>query len=315
MKRTQAEDRMAQSLAATHEAINSRHEETRSRLIERLEKTSLTENQTPTISSWRYAISGLSLTAVVTGVFLAVWFSSSISPAVAMERMAAAFERVNAYSYQMDSFDRSQKHQGSIIHHVTRGVWRTDPIGLRATAYIEETIGTNTENPTELKTLVNLEESYQAGKQGILINHLKKKYWVIDQVLTAKSMPSDSPQVAVFMVQQSRWRVVRDLGEKIVNGRQARGLEVILNNSQPISELGKTISEDDPDNTLDWRNNKIEVWIDPKTDLPIEFYSNRTEASVGRSYRFTDLQWNISLPNNTFDLKPPLGYKKMTGMP
>ena len=58
--------------------------------------------------------------------------------------------------------------------------WRAEPVGLHAAIHIVETLETNT-TPGAPKALVDLEETYRAGGRRIVIDHLKKEHWWIDE--------------------------------------------------------------------------------------------------------------------------------------
>ena len=89
----------------------------------------------------------------------------------------------------------------------------------------------------------------------------------------------------------------------------ANGLEIVLDNAQPASELGTTDSESvDGQPEMDWRNMTFEVWIDPKTDLPIEFRCERRGEDFETTYVFTALNWNVAFGEGEFDLGVPDGY-------
>ena len=66
---------------------------------------------------------------------------------------------------------------------------------------------------------------------------------------------------------------------------------------------------------IDWRNTKFEVWIDPKTNLPIEFRCARRGVDFETIYRFNNLDWNVEFADDAFDLVPPLDYTELDKSP
>ncbi|MCA9266276.1 MAG: hypothetical protein KDA60_20590 [Planctomycetales bacterium] len=303
-------DPLVLALAAAHANIVIGHGQTRAQLRSTIESTSLPPSITGQTSSRRmYLVVVTGGIAAALTLFVGAWLSMPESATVAMERLARALEQVNSYSYRMESIYISQKDQGRTVRQVTEGNWRTEPVGLRAKIVITERTGVDTGPDSPWHTLVDIEEAHATGERGILIDHLKKEFWWIDDPLTAASIPPGSPQVAVYMVQQRRGRVLRDLGERRQNGRVVRGLEFVLDAGQPVSELGVTSPESEQ--TVDWRNAKITVWIDPTTDLPVEFQHTRLGDDFSTTYRFTDLKWNVEFSRNTFQIQEPVGYEEI----
>lgn len=148
---------------------------------------------------------------------------------------------------------------------------------------------------------------------GIIIDHIKKEYWWIDEEVDANSI--GDPQKVIYMVRQRLGRVLQDLGQKKIQGRTARGLEIMLDGAQQQSELGPTSVKKGDGETDEWawRNLKIEVWVDLKTNLPIEFRCFRRGEDFETTYRFTDLKWNVAFPD--FDATVLKGYRELDKSP
>jgi hypothetical protein len=142
-----------------------------------------------------------------------------------------------------------------------------------------------------------------------MIDHLTKEYWWINEELDAESI--GNPQVLIYMVRQRRGRVVRDLGEKKIGGRAARGLEIILDDAARASELGPVANHELPPADWVWRNIEIDAWIDPTTNLPIEFRCARRGDDFVTTYCFTALRWNVEFAADTFDPVVPDGYQEL----
>ena len=82
------------------------------------------------------------------------------------------------------------------------------------------------------------------------------------------------------------------------------------------SELGPVSVNDEPQaSNWEWRNVEIEAWIDPKTNLPIEFRCARQGDDFESTYRFTKLKWNVEFATETFDAVAPDGYKELDKSP
>lgn len=308
MNQSKPDDRISMLLATMHSKVTDKHEQSRARLLDDLSEPIPTSVPTARAATepqraWRYA---MGLSAIASAILLATWLFGPASPAVAMERMAQALDQVTAYSYRVESVFVSQEGQGRTVRDTNVGRLRIEPVGLHATMHIVESLGTNTEAPGELKTLVDLEETHQAGQRGIIIDHLKKEYWWIDEQLDAASI--GNPQVAIYMVRQRRGRVLRDLGQRKIDGRAARGLEIILDADGHASDLGPASID-----AGDWQNATVEVWVDPNTDLPIEFRRNRSGDDFQTTIRFTDLKWNVEFTADVFDTILPEGYTELEG--
>ena len=72
-------------------------------------------------------------------------------------------------------------------------------------------------------------------------------------------------------------------------------------NNKADSDLGKATTNQD----WDWKDIKITVWVNAKTDLPIEFYFSRTGEDFETTYRFTDLKWNPEFSDEAFQPTAP----------
>jgi hypothetical protein len=308
------------ALAEAHTTVNARHDAARASLLASLASDApVGPRRAVTGAAWRYVAGAMGLAAAAAVAAMALWPLAASSPAAAMEQTARALDRVGAYSYHMEKVYVSRKDEGRTLRHTTLGRWRTAPLALYGAIRIVETVGTNTDKPGEPKTLVDVEEAHQANRGGILVDHLTKTYWRIDEEIDADSIPPDSPQTAIFMVRQRRYRVVCDLGERQIDGRRTRGVEIVLEDAQPESELGLNADGGDEGGDggapPDWRNMTFEVWIDPDTDLPAEFRGVRRGADFETTYLFTDLQWNVEFPAEGFEVDLPEDYTELDGPP
>lgn len=310
MSQSEPHDTLVTTLVDIHATANVRHQQSRKILLDSLDIEPSVTKCGHQLRLWPYICGGAGLTVAAT--MLLFWLVAHPTSAQAMEQLVQAMAQVNAYSYHMEKTYVSRRDDGRTLKHSTQGRWRTNPPSLYAAMKIIETTGTNTEIPSAPKTLVDLEEAHQAGQSGILVDHLKREYWKVDEPLNAASIPPDSPQVAVHMIQQRRGRVVNDLGHKQINGQSARGLVITLQNSQPESELGITSPAPKDESSLDWRNMTFEVWIDPSTHLPIEFSCARHGDDFETTCCFTDLVWNPDFGADAFNTLPPASYTEQS---
>ena len=111
------------SLSTLHDQVNSRHEESRQRVLAAI------ENEKPAVRRkqphWRIAAGALSAAA---SLMLLVWLASPPSAAVAMEQLAEALEQVTEYAYEMESISVSSQADARTVRQVTKGRWRNEPV-------------------------------------------------------------------------------------------------------------------------------------------------------------------------------------------
>ena len=308
MNETQS-DSMADDLAVLHAEVNERHGASRERLLAALPQEEVSVVRSSSV--WpRWAIGGACVSAVC-GLVAVAMLLASPRPIVAMERMARALERVSSYSWKMESVYVSTKGEGRTLQDTNGGRWRREPRALHATTHVTETKGTNTPIPAEPRVVVNLEET-RGPKWGVVIDHLRKTYWWTPG-LTGVSSPGGSPQAVIFKVKSRRGRVLRDLGERVIEGRVERGVEIRLDGGDPETETGPATPESPEGQTLgwDWRNVTVEAWYDPATDLPIEFSMTRRGDDDETTYRYTDLEWNVDFDETAFQLARPETYDEV----
>ena len=94
---------------------------------------------------------------------------------------------------------------------------------MLATMHIGELVGHNFSGAGEAKTLVHLDESRGAFRVASSSITSSASFGEVNDNIDATSIPAGSPQVAVHMVQQRRGRVVKDLGTKMLHGRNGAG--------------------------------------------------------------------------------------------
>ena len=53
------------------------------------------------------------------------------------------------------------------------------------------------------------------------------------------------------------------------------------------------------------------MWVDPETDLPVEFGYQGVNESI-YTHRFFDFRWNVELDAKLFEPTPPAGFDDIT---
>ena len=238
----------------------------------------------------RTAVAGALLSTVV-GITLLLLALNSGQRLSAMERMARQLREVKSYSYK-ESWRTTWVGEGGKQTTTWRGDGQTfwhAPNAFRSGQKIVKIEGTSAQHTEQV--LEDFIEVYPAGKLGIFIDHTMKTYRRLPFVPTGSfTYPSD----LLRMIRENSGEVTRDLGTKEIQGKKARGYMIAL----------KDAHEDrvpDP----------VEVWVDPETDLPLQFgYEGKNETTYER--RIAGCRWNIELAPELFEAKPPAGYADIT---
>ena len=284
-------DPLMRTLRTAHDEVTSRHAATREELLERLSEARV--HRPP--RAW---LGSVGVGAMAASVIFVIWMLTPNPASVAMERLVNALEDIHSYTYRMEAVSRQEA--GRTVRQISEGRWRTTPYGLYATMRITENFEQVADEP---KLLVDLVESHQAGQRGIILDHLRREYWWIDEQLDANAM--GNPLVAIYMVREQRGRVVRDLGKKKIGTQLVHGIELILDKKLPTSDLGLRDSEGQDDAW--WEDATIEVWIDTQTNLPREVHCKAGDTI----HHYTDLVWDAELTDDDFFLAPPSGYREV----
>ena len=253
----------------------------------------------------RIAFGGFGLVTAV-GLLLLLLAFNSASRLSAMERMVQAVREVNSYSYKMfvqDTWVRKGDTQPSTVTHTGTTYW-LEPKSLFYDEKLVRFEGTVPQGEGEL--LTHLTGIHPAGRPGMIIIHAgtgrasrsmaKTYYWVPElPSMSAEDIGQDSPITRLRMVREGTGEVLRDLGAKRIDGKQARGYILALRDAEPESGF-----------------DALEVWVDSDTDLPLEFGFERKDDETTRVYRITDCRWNIEVDPKLFDTTPPEGYEDIT---
>lgn len=305
-----SDDTVARSLDAVHREIGLRHDASRARLLD-----CLPTECDPPAGQRSYIFGGVGA-GVLAAALLLVWAAGPASPASAMERVARALERINSFTYRMEETYTSTKEDGRTVESVFEGRWRREPIALWGNMKLWETRGTATEHPEDRRQIVDVEEAHRDQERGVIIDHLKQHYWRTPPIDSEKNMRGGTPVAIISKVQGRRWRVIRDLGARRLEGREARGLLILLDGSQPAVEVGHADPKADGSTSgLEWTNVEVQLWYDSQTDLPIEFVNNRAGDDFTTVTRYTDFNWNAEFKRGTFAPVAPEGYEELKQSP
>jgi hypothetical protein len=295
--------RLSTQLAAAHASLNHNHVASRAQLLSCLSQV---ECSTPSfVRSKRIAFGGLGLAAAA-ALLLAAFFVTSSNQLSAMERIAQAARHVTSFSYKLthkvENAATTEK-PARTLDLTSFTYWRAPPDSkpdefgdLRATqknvAVYHETTGDR--GPVVLTDII---EIHPSGQPGILIDYLAKYYFRIPR-LHASDIATSTPLLWLRAVREKTGKIVADLGTREIDGREARGFSMSFGDVTQFDDFGP-----------------VEVWIDPQTDLPVEFcfrYINSDDEGFTENISATDIQWNMELDPRLFDTTPPAGFLDIT---
>lgn len=242
----------------------------------------------------RLAVGTIGLSTVV-GLTLVLLALNSAAPLSAMERMVQRLREVTSYSFRLstrNTFVREGNTRPTTVNRTGMTYW----LAPGSVSLEEQIVQIEEPAPGEQKieTLAHYSEVYPAGKPGIFIDHLAKTFaWLPE--MQSKDIPVYSAINQLRMVREEKGEVIRDLGTKAIQGKTARGYMMSIKNPAPPSAL-----------------DVLEVWIDPDTDLPLEFTNTLKNDTGPEFFRVTDCRWNIALDPKLFEQAPPPGYVDTT---
>ena len=296
--------RLTEDLTAAHANLDRDHAVSRERMLARLSDSN---QPTRRVVNWkRFAFGGLGLSSAVAALLLLAVFANSSSRLSAMERIVRAVRDVSSFSYKLTYRKESpvtDKKPGRTLDCTSFTYWRspavdgTDLFGdLRATQTNVAVYHSPTSDQTPV-VLTDLVEIHPSGNRGILIDYVAKLYFRV-LPLHADDILNSEPLLWLRAVREKAGKITDDLGTRQFNGREARGYTMTFDNAAPFRDFGP-----------------LEVWIDPQTDLPVEFsfrYAKAEEEGFTDRYSVTDIQWNAELDPKLFDTIPPAGFLDIT---
>jgi outer membrane lipoprotein-sorting protein len=300
---------LTQRLSAAHAELDAVHSASRAQLLATLANVKVTARPGG-IGGWlhdtvarlsprqRIAAGGLGLSTAVALVLLVLAIANSATPLSAMERLAKAVREVKSYSYKMrnlDTFVAHGQNQPTTIVHTSTVHW-LESAGLLYDEQIVRTGGPVYPRERAGGLFNHITGIHPAGKPGILVYHDGRS---VSMIKTFNRIPAlrevdagkDSPITKLRMVREGDGKVLRELGTKTIRGKNARGFVMALHAAKPGSGF-----------------DALEVWVDPETDLPLEFGYELSTGELKRVFRITDCRWNIDLDPKLFDATPPAGY-------
>jgi hypothetical protein len=296
--------RLTDDLATSHAALNHNHAVERERLLARL--SGITLPTRPIVTWKRFAFGGLGLSSAAAALLILAVFTNSSSQLSAMERIVNAVRDVSSFSYKLTYWKESPptaEKPGRTLDCTSFAYWREphdakrDEFGdLRATQKNEAVYHSPTGDQRPV-VLTDLIEIHPSGHPGILIDYVAKKYFRI-LPLHASDIATSTPLLWLRAVREKAGRIVADLGSREIGGREAHGYTMTFYNVAQFDDFGP-----------------VDVWIDPETDLPVEFcfrYTKADEEGFTDEYSVTDIQWNMELDPRLFDTTPPAGFLDVT---
>jgi hypothetical protein len=223
-----------------------------------------------------------------------------------MERIALAVQNIRSFSYQMSNksdFPPTADKPARTHHDDGLVFWRApapsepDQFGdFHATSKIatHHHLPNGQEQAIELTNIV---EIHPTGEPGILIDNLAKRYFHVPPLHVA-DIARSTPLLWLRAVREKAGVIVDDLGSRIIDGREARGYIMRFDDSDLFRDYSP-----------------VEVWIDPQTDLPMEFnfrYAKSADQGFVDKYSVTNIQWNIDLDPQLFNATPPSDFIDIT---
>jgi hypothetical protein len=302
-------------LSAAYGELDRGHQQGRARLMASLStievsappvgaSNSLTSRFAGLTVGQRVTVGGVGLSTIVGLVLLLLALNSGMQLS-AMERMAKKLHEVKSYSYKLstqNTFVKEGRTQPTYVKRTGTAYWSAPGSSLFAEEEIVHVDGPIRPGDDQGELVVHITEIYPAGKPGIIIDHLAKTFvWLAE--LRADDIQGDSPINLLRRVREGEGKVVRGLGTKAIQEKSARGY---------IMALKDAVAGSGPD--------ALEVWVDPETDLPLEFGYTIKNDKGPEFFRVTDCRWNIvvdpklfatTAPRDYADITPPSGEKEL----
>jgi hypothetical protein len=146
----------------------------------------------------------------------------------------------------------------------------------------------NSATPTGEPTF-HIAETHATAKPGIVVFYTGGYYFWVPPLRAGEGLV-DNHMAKLLAVQEGQGKIVRELGTRTIEGRDARGYVVDFEDAVPFKGYGP-----------------VEVWLDPQTDLPIELsfkWNEHTDKMIDES-RITDIRWSIDFPPDQFATVAP----------
>ncbi|HEX4145597.1 MAG TPA: hypothetical protein VHY91_18975 [Pirellulales bacterium] len=241
----------------------------------------------------RLAVGGVAASIALAGaLLLALHSGRQLS---AMERMAKKLQEVKSYSYQNSG---SNTHINKDGKRVTRQddstvQWLSPNAFHEETKIVRIVEDAGGGNRTE-ETLAHFEQVFPPGGSGVLVDHRHKTFDRIRyEMIGSKTYPWDT----LRMIREGSYDVLADLGTRRIGDTEAHGYRLALKNAH------------DKENAV---HDPVELWLDPETNLPIEFGWSGESEGWKYTDRTSDFRWNIALDSKRFEPVIPETYADIT---
>ena len=220
--------------------------------------------------------------------FVLLWGGSAVQPVSAMEKMAENVRKAKSYKYSVTgrtTSDRPDSGKQAVVRTFTGTSYWLAP-GSTRRDHNDRCEGRET-NTTEI---------FPAGKPGIWIDHVSRKF--------CRQPPQNGNASAAFDDLERLGRFSgaadRELGTKEINGKKARGFQIEMRRMNPEFD----------------RPGLAAIWIDTESNLPVLVcYEGMKSMDRSTTAEISDIQWNIDLDAKLFDATPPDRYADLTPKP
>ncbi len=227
---------------------------------------------------------------------LSVW--SVPTPLSAMERMAKELQQINSYACRSTGRNSGINDGKRLtIKDEATSSWLAPGAYHQRTRIVKAVENASGGEHTE-ELVEDLEETYPDGKPGVLVDHKHKTFTRIvfdhtDEPHGAKTYPWQF----LRLIRQGSYQVERDLGTKQIGEIKAHGYRLMLKGKN-----GEGLIVKDP----------IELWVDPKTNLPLDISWSGGGDGWKHEVHATDFRWNLPVDASRFEPIVPAGYADIT---
>jgi hypothetical protein len=249
----------------------------------------------------RVAAGGVTLSTAV-GLVLLVVFANSAGRLSAMERMLQAVREAKSYSFRVTNtttFAPKEGKSGWKRVQEDAVYWRAPPESK------EEWFGdfhaeskawraSDETGQPEGKPSLHLKEIHPTAQPGIIINYehpLNDKYYFRTPPIRANEILNVSPIAKLRAVRDQTGTVLRELGTKEIAGKTARGYVASFKDAAAFKGC-----------------DEVEVWVDTRSDLPLEFSYELIFERNRERYRLWDCRWDAELDQGLFVPTGPEGF-------
>jgi hypothetical protein len=306
--------RLSEQLSRLHTHFDGRHETARAELMARLTTAKPHSRTIPSRSlsaavhrqmkKWqRVAVGGLALSAMA-AVVLTMLSLGAPDEASAMQRMLGKLREVTSFQYSMrtrDTLTREGAEEPVCVDYVGTVSWQSpQTLGEEGPQHAHSEEGLIYEFPAnsppaerEHRMLSRFEVMIPAGEPGIVIDHRRECFIRVPKF--RGDFGETSPVTRLRMVKDREGVMLRELGTKLIDGREAHGFVMRLAGAARGSGY-----------------DALNVWVDPETDLPLEIgYEVKADRGT-QLLRIYDCRWNLRLDSQVFEAQPPEGYTDST---